>query len=124
MLKKTLFGILAAFLLLSCGTLDELQKQLEGSGFGDYNPLGTPTGEVTLAPGQPTRTPVNPTSTATPVYLTVSGVWRCRAEPNIISDTLVFLHDGEIVKLISSDSNWNKVAAGNAICYVNVEAFK
>lgn len=63
------------------------------------------------------------TSTETPVFLQVSGSWRCHNLPGEENDTLVFLHDGEIVLLLEEQDKWLLVQAGKKTCFVNEAAF-
>lgn len=92
--------------------------------------------ETLLPPGAIPGVPVSPQTTQqaipdagppeiTPTQLLlVHGSWRCHEFANLNSDTVIFLHDGEIVRIVTQEGDFYSVEAGTHVCFVYKEAFQ
>jgi hypothetical protein len=53
----------------------------------------------------------------------IVGSWYCRVQPNVSSEILIYLHDGEVVEIIDPQGSWTLIHAGSKTCYVKSDAF-
>jgi hypothetical protein len=98
-----------------------------GPVFATNTPQTGSAGVPSLSPESAVQTPdsLYPedllTATGLPVAYVV-GNWRCHEQPSAITDTVVFLHDGEMVYVVFDyDSEWAMVQAGRKQCYIKIE---
>jgi hypothetical protein len=95
---------------------------------GNPIPVQPPTRTMLPMPSVVPSIAAQPSSTLSGSGLRlVTGNWHCHIHASEISDTVVFLHDGEYVVLVTltpPSGNWLEVQAGTKTCWLNKEAIQ